>query len=198
MPKKKSFEEFQDEANKKYNRKFKYLKEDFKNYFTKITITCPKHGKFKMEPKHHLRSKYGCPICAKESFIGHQGHFSEKSGKHWAEQEFLEAAHEKFGNKFSFEKMNYVNMKTPITIICSKHGDFIKTPQQFITSMHGCNKCCHEHINISLHKKSKISDKEEFVKLAKKTHGDRYDYSKTEISLTRDKVCIICSDHGEF
>ena len=41
---------------------------------------------------------------------------------------------------------------------------------------------------------------EEFTRRAKEIHGDKYDYSKTDL-INRDekgRVCIICSIHGEF
>lgn len=39
---------------------------------------------------------------------------------------------------------------------------------------------------------------EDFIKNAKKIHGDRYDYSKVKYINNRTKVCIICHKHGEF
>lgn len=39
---------------------------------------------------------------------------------------------------------------------------------------------------------------EEFVRRAKKVHGDKYDYSKTVYVNQKTKVCIICPVHGEF
>lgn len=38
----------------------------------------------------------------------------------------------------------------------------------------------------------------EFIERAKKVHGDLYDYSKVEYINADTKVCIICSEHGEF
>ena len=38
----------------------------------------------------------------------------------------------------------------------------------------------------------------EFVKRAKKIHGNKYDYSKVEYVNVDTKVCIICPKHGEF
>lgn len=37
-----------------------------------------------------------------------------------------------------------------------------------------------------------------FIEKAKKTHGDKYDYSKVEYVDSQTKVCIICPEHGEF
>jgi hypothetical protein len=39
---------------------------------------------------------------------------------------------------------------------------------------------------------------EEWIKKAKATHGDKYDYSKSEYIGSHDKICIICPEHGEF
>lgn len=39
---------------------------------------------------------------------------------------------------------------------------------------------------------------EQFIKKAKKTHGNRYDYSITKYKNARTKVVIICKIHGKF
>lgn len=39
---------------------------------------------------------------------------------------------------------------------------------------------------------------EKFIEKARKTHGDKYDYSKVEYKDSLTKVCIICPEHGEF
>lgn len=39
---------------------------------------------------------------------------------------------------------------------------------------------------------------EQFIEKAKKVHGDKYDYSRVEYTLTRNKVAMICPIHGEF
>lgn len=39
---------------------------------------------------------------------------------------------------------------------------------------------------------------EDFIRLAKEIHGDKYDYSKSEYSLWKNDVIIICPIHGEF
>ena len=40
--------------------------------------------------------------------------------------------------------------------------------------------------------------KKKFIEKSIKKHGDKYDYSKVEYINNRTKVCIICSEHGEF
>ena len=39
---------------------------------------------------------------------------------------------------------------------------------------------------------------EEFIKRAREVHGDKYDYSKVEYVNSKNKVCVVCKDHGEF
>lgn len=39
---------------------------------------------------------------------------------------------------------------------------------------------------------------EEFIRRARKTHGDKYDYSKVVYKNSGDKVCIVCPKHGDF
>lgn len=40
--------------------------------------------------------------------------------------------------------------------------------------------------------------KDYFIRQAKTSHGDKYDYSKVQLEYTKDKVIIICPIHGEF
>jgi len=39
---------------------------------------------------------------------------------------------------------------------------------------------------------------EEFIEKAKKVHGDKYDYSKSIYINPKEKICVICKEHGEF
>lgn len=38
----------------------------------------------------------------------------------------------------------------------------------------------------------------DFIEDAEKVHGKKYDYSKVEYNGCKEKVCIICPEHGEF
>jgi len=80
-------------------------------------------------------------------------------------------------------KRGDVNVK----IICPEHGEFEQKPVVHVQG-YGCAKCSG---NVKL-------TTEEFIKKAKKVHGDRYDYSKVNYTNNRNKIIIICSEHGEF
>ena len=43
-----------------------------------------------------------------------------------------------------------------------------------------------------------MNKKEVFLEKAKKIHGNRYDYSLVEYISNKNKIKIICKEHGEF
>ena len=102
-------------------------------------------------------------------------------------EEFIKELKEKWGDKYDFSKVNYVNARTKVCIVCPKHGEYWTYPVTIKTC--GCRKCSIEKQKLKL---------EEFVKRARKLHGDKYDYSKVEYVNALTKVCIICPEHGEF
>ena len=55
--------------------------------------------------------------------------------------EFIEKSIIIHGNKFDYSKVNYVDSKTKIIIICNEHGDFEVRPNNHLSSYQGCPKC---------------------------------------------------------
>jgi len=174
----KSKEQFIEEARKVHGDKYDYSKVKYINSNTKVKIICPIHGEFEQSPVSHLHGGHGCPNCAGQP--------------HYTTETFIEKAKEIHGDKYDYSKVEYVNAKTDITIICPKHGEFKQQPYVHLNS-NGCPKCGNE---ISSIKQS--MGKEEFIRRAKEIHGDRYDYSKVEYINNNTPVCIICQIHGEF
>jgi len=113
-------------------------------------------------------------------------------GKKLTTQEFVERAKKVHGDKYDYSKVAYKNSKKKVCIICPKHGEFWKNP---IAHMNGggCPECFEENRHLIRQK-----DKTYFVEKAKKVHGDRYDYSKVIYTKAKNKVVIICHEHGEF
>ena len=107
-------------------------------------------------------------------------------------EQFIEDAKRIHGDKYDYSKVEYINAKTKICIICREHGEFWQTPTHHLSG-HGCPKC--RYIK-SANKKRK--GKEWFVEESRKVHGDKYDYSKVKYSRRDKNVCIICPEHGEF
>ena len=73
--KRKSIEQFVDEANSIHNGKYDYSKSSYKTTEDGITITCPIHGDFIQRPQDHLRG-HGCPKCANQQSLAEEEIFS--------------------------------------------------------------------------------------------------------------------------
>lgn len=170
-------EEFIIRANKIQGNKYDYSKVEYVDYNTKVCIICPEHGEFWQTPNKHLLGQ-GCPKCG--------------NTKKLSLTEFIERSRKIHGNKYDYSKARYVNNGTKVCIICPIHGEFWQTPHNHLIGR-GCNKCKNNKISVS---ETKTTEK--FVLEARKVHGDKYDYSKTEYLSAKDKVCIVCPEHGDF
>lgn len=115
------------------------------------------------------------------------------------EEKFKNDVVNKFGHKFDLSKVKYVNNKTNVCIICPTHGEFSIKPQGFLKSDYGCPKCGKNFGGLCRGIKQRKTT-EQFIIDAKKVHGNKYDYSKTDLENKREdgKICIICPEHGEF
>lgn len=107
-------------------------------------------------------------------------------------KDFIAKANNVHNGKYDYSKVNYINMRTKVCIICLEHGEFWQTPHDHLNGR-GCPKCKGKKISCN-----KIYTKDTFISKAKLVHGDKYDYSKVNYINSNTKVCIICSEHGEF
>ena len=55
-------------------------------------------------------------------------------------QQFLDRANAAHPDKYNYEKVNYVNNKTKVEIICPMHGEFWQTPDGHLRAR-ACPKC---------------------------------------------------------
>ena len=177
MSKKKTKEEFIQDAIEKHEGKYDYTKVDYVNSKTKVCIICQEHGEFWQTPSNHTQGK-GCPKCS--------------SNYKPTKEEFIAKACKVHGNKYNYSKVEYVNAHTKVCIICPEHGEFWQEPNNHLSS-NGCIKCRGDKVR----EKCALS-KEEFIKKAHEVHGDKYEYTKVNYVNNNTKVCIICSEHGEF
>ena len=159
--------------------KYDYTESEYVDARTKTKIKCKKHNiVFEMTPDNHRRGE-GCPICRYEK--------SAEKMKTPVE-EFIKRANEVHNGKYDYSKVEYVNNRTKICIVCPEHGEFWQTPDKHILRKHGCPICGG----------SAKRTTESFINDAKKVHGDKYDYSKSEYNGTHTPLIIICPIHGEF
>ena len=102
-------------------------------------------------------------------------------------KEFIKKARKVHNDKYNYDKVDYVNAKTKVCIICPEHGEFWQRPDLHLRG-EGCN-LCNGKIQLS---------KEEFLKKANIVHNNKYDYSMVNYVGYHVKVCIICPIHGKF
>ena len=170
--KKLTTEEFIEKAKLVHGDRYDYSKVEYITTDKKVCIICSEHGEFYQTPHAHINGQ-GCPTCV--------------GAKKLTTEEFIEKAKLVHGDKYDYSKVEYINTDTKVRIICIEHGEFYQTPHAHINGQ-GCPTCVG----------TKKLTTEEFIEKAKLVHGDRYDYSKVEYVNTYTKVCIICSEHGEF
>ena len=169
--KKLTTEEWISKAKEVHGDKYDYSKSKYTNSRNKIKIICPIHGEFEQVAHDHLLG-HGCYRCCKTT--------------KFSLSDFIKQAIEIHGDKYDYSKVNYKSMREKVCIICHKHGEFWQLPSSHLNGC-GCPKC--SGIKLTT---------EEWISKAKEVHGDKYDYSKSKYTNSRDKVKIICPTHGEF
>jgi len=107
-------------------------------------------------------------------------------------EEFIKKAREVHGDKYDYSKVEFVNSKEKVTIICLEHGEFKQTPQKHLSGQ-GCIKC---H-RVSIAKRYSLGT-EKFIEKATAIHNGFYDYSMVEYVNSHTHVQIICPIHGAF
>lgn len=101
--------------------------------------------------------------------------------------EFIRKAKEVHGDKYDYSKVEYINAKTKVLIICPVHGEFWQKPFQHLRG-HKCDKCGG----------SCDIPKEDFIKRAINVHGKKYDYSEIEYINLSHHIYVKCPIHGAF
>lgn len=148
----------------------------YTNTKTNVIVNCPTHGVFQIKAGDLLnRSVIGCRKCYYDSL-------------RMSSDEFLTEI--KLINPFNhgLEKVEFIDYHTHIIFTCSKHGDFLKTPQSVINQK--CIKCA------DCTRKVRLQD--EFIKEIRLIHGNRYDYSKSVYVSQATKLVVTCLKHGDF
>ena len=177
MAKRITTEDFIARAIKVHGDKYDYSQSECVGATEKIAIICPEHGPWRSQASSHL-SGTGCPDCG--------------GRKQLTTEKFITRARKDHGNKFDYSKATYKNSVTNLTITCPEHGEFRQRPVDHLKGA-GCTNC--GKIQRGLSKRGSTRD---FLRRAKKVHGNRYDYSKSVYVRGHDKLTIICRSHGEF
>jgi hypothetical protein len=173
-----STEVFITKAFKVHKNKYNYDKADYTGCKDKVTITCSIHGDFLQQPRIHLMGS-DCLECAKESRVNK----ATKTTKN-----FVEESKGLHGDSYEYNRTKYIGALKRLIVSCKEHGDFYIRPSDHLAGG-GCKKC-----QVEL----RTGNIKDFIKKAKKLHGDRYDYSKSVYVKSHQSLTVTCKVHGDF
>ena len=174
-----STEQWIEKARKVHGDKYLYDKVDYKSNKIKIIIVCKIHGEFLQTPNGHVSQKRGCRECQYVALVNKNGFTTEQ---------WIEKARKVHGDTYDYSKVEYQTSHFPVTIICKIHGEFEQIASSHINQKSGCSKCAKQYSHTT----------EEWIEIAKKVHGNKYDYSKVNYMKNKVKILIVCKIHGEF
>lgn len=152
----------------------------YTNMVTPASVTCKNHNlKYLRTPDELMRGIKGCKDCKSESI---------SKSKSYTLEDFIHKSRKKHNNKYDYSKARWIDTRTKIDIICSKHGLFSQNPQNHWNG-YGCPTCGYKKLRKS---------KESFIKEAVEIHGNLYSYKNVEYLNNYSPVSIVCKKHGTF
>lgn len=158
----KSSEDFIKNSIKVWGDKYDYSQCEYKNARTKVKIIYDGIV-FEQLPNSHL-SGFPC-----EGFLD--------------QKVFLQKAIKKWGNKYDYTLVKFVNANTKVRIILNG-TIYEQTP--------------HNHLKYAPEKRLSKKTNDEFISEAKEIHDNKYSYDKVIYVSDRNKVTITCPIHGDF
>ena len=186
MSKRKTAEQFIEEANKVHNFKYDYSLINYKNNHTKIKIICHEldefnneHGVFEQVPFTHINGS-GCPKCSKKYKL--------------TTEDFIKLSKLKFKDSFDYTETKYINFSTKVKIKCKKHNLFFETLPSIHLQKDGC---CPECKKESVSKLFKVEPKT-FFENCKKIHNNKYNYTNSIYLGSHNYIEYICPLHGQI
>jgi very-short-patch-repair endonuclease len=183
MSKKKTIEDFVDEAKLIHGFNYDYSKVLYVDAKTDVEIVCLIHGSFLQSPDSHLSGK-GCLKCGVET---------SATKRRKTIKDFVCNAKVVHGERYDYSISTYVNSNEKLAINCSLHGVFWQLPGHHLRGV-GCPVCGANRAADNKKNKAKAL----FESTANKVHGGRYDYSYVNYISAHGKVEIACRRHGIF
>lgn len=174
-----------------HTSEYSYENTNYINYKTKVKIYCHhkdndgvEHGEFMITPGHFLNGE-GCPKCR---------YLKSANSKRRSLSEVIKLANEVHNNKYDYSLIQeYKTDRINYPISCPEHGVFYQSFNRHIKGKQGCPVC--GRIKCSNARRDTFED---FVRKAKLTHGEKYQYNDTNYISTDSKIGITCPTHGVF
>lgn len=178
-------EEFISECMEVHSNKYDYSLVEFTLLKNKVTIVCPIHGAFEQIAGNH-RKGFGCKKC---------GALSTKA---LTTEEYVARSKEKFGDRFDYSKVDYINEDCIVTLSCLEHGEFSARAANHLASKSGsCPACKRLYVE-----RANYMPEDIVWEMIREKHGDRYKYlgyvGDEYKGLSNTYLRIVCERHGEF
>lgn len=152
-----------------------------KNNKVRVNIFCKVHNKiFSQALSNHVNMKQGCPDCGKEKLNDERPRYSSS-------EEWIDDAIKIHGDRYDYKNVVYNGYYEPVRITCRQHGPFMQRPFLHIRG-HGCTKC----------NRGEVMCTNDWIEVARRVHGDKYDYDQVVYKNKQSKVSIRCNAHGYF
>jgi hypothetical protein len=188
MSKRKTTEQFIEEARLVHNDKYDYSKVEYKNANDKVCIVCPVHGEFLQRPCDHTNG-HGCKKCA-----------DDETSKRCRTKfnDFFKKATEVHNGKYEYDESSFSSASSKVRIKCPNHGWFEQLAIDHTRGI-GCPDCgydSHKHqiYGIAYNSSSKHLSHDSIYKcwrnLLERTIG------KNKPPTYRD--CTICEEWLDF
>ena len=120
---------FIEKSKKIHGDKFDYSLINYIDAITKVKIICPIHGIFEQRANSHYA--HGCNKCECEI---------RGKKRRLKQDDLIKDFIKMHVDRFDYSKVNYINKRTKIEVICKKHGSFFQRPLDHRNG-NGCSKC---------------------------------------------------------
>jgi len=172
-----SQEEFISKARSKHGERYNYSMAVYRGSGARVKIICSIHGEFEQRAADHMAGG-GCELCARNKLA---------DKLRLSNDDFIQASKMKFGDRFTYDKTNYIDCRNGVIVTCKEHGDFSQLPSVHLRSNLACPECRR------IKQSKSLSD---FILQAEQIHKDRYDYSKSVYQHAHSKIEIICKEQS--
>lgn len=126
----KKLEVFIAEAKKVHCGMYDYSGVVYVNGHSKVKVRCSIHGDWMAIPSAHLKGN-GCPKC---------GIKTAADSRRRTNSEFVELAVSVHGQRYTYDRVEYVNSNTKVTVGCKTHGHWGVIANDHIAGR-GCPRC---------------------------------------------------------
>lgn len=125
--------EFIERSIAKFGDVFIFDDTIYNGMLEKIKIVCRYHHEFEIYPNNFLRSKMGCPQCARKN---------TRLGR----ETFIERCNSIHNNYYDYSEVSFDILTDIITIICPIHGRYSTVASTHITGS-GCRLCADDKLD---------------------------------------------------